>query len=423
MPERGSRSVDTVVEEARKDPVAAFIRTLEEKKGIDMTTIVPASVDFSYLTPEQRAETYWALFQEAKGVMTGRKATKEDAQVSEEGSMKGKLGKKQKERLLGTLSLLKTLGEDEEAIEIFHEHYDRHLYEIENLNGNKEKYVVLRREIRDLEDIYDASAKELFSHRAEGISESQIIAFEVAQNQLEVKRDVLQELLEISPKLWAQAMYDALKRYAHELKQQNFIWTPSRRGYLEEIEGAALGGKPLLFSGESGTGKTRLVEQAARVFTGHPPAETPGKDTRFQDLIAKRSFRKEGDKEVVYYVFAEIGEAVTGKESTLDEEPIHEGRFVADDEFNLLEESEQNTCMSRVSSWTSGRRLRCQSPTPKNEWLRFFCIARWSTSLRIGIAAASAFLLKCFANLQKSMLTTPRRPQRIQNCMRCSSVP
>lgn len=334
MLERGPQLAHASIESAIQDPPSALLNILENK--IDVSK---ADVDFSYLTPEQRAETYWALHLEAKPLVSGRK-------------------KADKERLVHVASLLKTLQDDPETQAVFREHYDRHRYEIENLNGSKEKYVALRKEISDLEDIYDASAKELFSHRGEGISESQIIAFEVAQNLLEAKRNTLQELLEISPKLWAQAMYDALKRYSHELKNQNFMWTPSRRGYLENIEAAALGGKPLLFSGESGTGKTRLVEQAAHVLTGHPPAETPGKDVRFQDLIAKRSFRKEGDKEVVYYDFAEIGEAVTGKESTLDEEPIHEGRVVADDEFNLLEESEQNTRMSRVSAWTPGKRIK-----------------------------------------------------------------
>lgn len=340
MPERGpTLDFETNIEAVKqtvRNPVAAFFETLETKRGIDMKTFKQADVDFEYLTPEQRAETYWSLFQEAKGLFSGRK-------------------KSDKERLQHVLGLLKKLHSDEETQKVFQNHYDRHLYEIEHLNGDREKYRVLRAAIQSLEAALDASTRDLFSRRGEGIDESHIIMFEVARRQLQEKRCELDDLLETNPELSARASYETLRAYARDLRTKHFIWSLSRRTYFEDFEEATLSGKPILASGESGTGKTELVKQGALILTGQPMAETPGKDIRFQDLIAKPKIAPDGS---TYYEYKEIGEAFTGKKSTRDEKPIHNGLVVADDEWNLLDPSEQNTRLSRIASWTTGTEVR-----------------------------------------------------------------
>src|SRR3989344_9568104 len=44
--------------------------------------------------------------------------------------------------------------------------------------------------------------------------------------------------------------------------------------------------------------------------------------------------------------------------STLKDRAEHDGRVVADDEFNLLPRAEQTERLARVAAWTPGKRVR-----------------------------------------------------------------
>ena len=321
-------------EATKQDPVGLFLKQLEQ--NTKLADIKPSKTDLSYLSPEQRAESLWATFQNLKGLISGRKKGDET-------------------RFNLTVSILKKLYEDEETQAVYLKANQEHLQEIDSINGDYEKYQALDRQIKEARAAFDASAKNMFTKRGEGADEVDILIFETNQRQLEITRRQFEELISEKPELGALVEYETLRNYSAQLRKENFIWSPSRRKLLEEIEMAALSGKPILLSGESGTGKTRLVEQASLVLTGRINNETPGKDVRFQDLIAKPKISVDG---ATYYEYKEIGEAVTGKDTTLERQPQHDGRIVADDEFNLLPTTEQTERLARIATWTPGKRVR-----------------------------------------------------------------
>ncbi|PWB38578.1 MAG: hypothetical protein C3F02_02590 [Parcubacteria group bacterium] len=333
------------LERVKTDPIGLFLEQLDADQ--EFKDVPAEAADLSFMSREQRAETLWALFQEVKGEISGRTAHK-----------RGETTKREVSGFSESVGLLKTLYADEEARTSYVDASQKYLQEIESINGDWEKYEALQKQIQEAEAAVDATAKKIFSSRGGSLSESDAILFEVNRRRLTKTRQELAVIVSENPELAAYAQYDNLRDYAQELNAGGFMWLPSRREALEQMETAALGGKPVLLSGESGTGKTRLVEEVAMTLTGRPVNQTPGKDVRFQDLIAKRDIGADGTVMNTYYRYGEIGEAVTGKATTLDEKPRHAGGIVADDEFNLLPAAEQTERLARIAAWTPGKRIK-----------------------------------------------------------------
>ncbi|MEK7644289.1 MAG: AAA family ATPase, partial [Patescibacteria group bacterium] len=341
--ERGTHfiSLETTLRESEKiksDPIGLFLEQINEIPGL--SKVEAAVVDYSYLSSTQRAESLWAVFQDVKGIVSGRKAKGKAVEIK---------------KMYASLGILKKLYEDPETRAAYVAANKKQTEEFDAINGNYEKYQDLSTHIDLAEEACDGSARQMFSARSEGVDETDILLFETNQRQLAHNRGELEALLKNNPELGGLAQYETLREYSGQLRKENFIWSPSRRKSLEEIELAALFGKPLLLSGESGTGKTRLVEQAAITLTGRISSETPGKDTRFEKLIAERDLDENGRP---FHRYKEIGEAVTGKNNTLEVEPAHSGRVVADDEFNLLPPAEQTERLARIATWTPGKKVR-----------------------------------------------------------------
>jgi len=326
-----------------EDPIAVFLESIPK----DLTEGGKnPSLDFSYLSTEQKVESMWALYKEASRLSI----------LLNSGARKGKTHPPEDRRKMQMILLaLKELYSEEDVREIYLTQLAREEKEKKDINGRFEEFQDLKHRIATDEQIVNSCAKRIFGSRGKDTSEIDVLIYASSRLQVETDKSDLAELLKDSGDLSALAEYETLKKYAHELRRGNFIWTESRRALLAKLEAAAFSGQPVLISGESGTGKTRLVEQASLVLTGQICNETPGKDTRFQDLIAKPKISSNGQS---YFEYKEVGEAVTGRDSTLKDEPDHRGRIVADDEFNLLDSSEQTGRLARVAEWTPGKKVR-----------------------------------------------------------------
>ncbi len=318
------------------DPIGAYL----EKIAPDLDKVEsPPDLDLSYLSNEQKAETMWALYSEALRLRP-RSAKKEPKD-------------KKKSNLI--LGILRELYQDDTVREIYLTQSNREKQEKQDINGKFEEYHDLSHSIATIESEVDSFVKNIFTSRGKGASEVDVLLYESGKRQLDVKKTEMKDVLHNNGELNALAQYETLRKYNEQLREGNFIWTDSRRKHLDELKTAALSGDPVLVSGETGTGKTVLVEQASLILTGHVCNKTPGKDTRFDSLIAKPKISPNGES---YYEYKEIGEAVTGRKNTLQEQPEHDGMIVADDEFNLLESAEQTSRLAFMASLFPGKKVK-----------------------------------------------------------------
>lgn len=328
------------------DPIG---RILEQVLGdLADTSLENTDFDFSFLSAEQKAESMWAIAQEIKRQWVQKRGEK----IREEENDSDK-----KENAV-KLQMLQSLYADEETKKAYLGGIKRHREEDESINGDYEIYQDLVRKIKTAESAYDSSARNIFSKRGKNIKESDRLLFMMNHRALESVRQELAGVLKENPQLSALAEYDSLKTLSKEIRETGFGWVNSKRAQFEQIEAAAISGRPVLLLGPSGTGKTTLTREASIKLSGIVNNETPGKDARFEALIARRAFAKREGEEVTYFEYGEIGEAVTGKTSTLDDKPIHQGRIVLDDEFNLLPPTEQTERLARIASWTPGKKVR-----------------------------------------------------------------
>ncbi len=100
-----------------------------------------------------------------------------------------------------------------------------------------------------------------------------------------------------NPEVFEQARLRELQDYRKQLQKDHFAETPSRRAYLEKVEEFWAQGKKVLLTGETGTGKTEMIEHASqRLFGVNPESVTGHQDMSIYELLGKTGFRvQEGD--------------------------------------------------------------------------------------------------------------------------------
>lgn len=330
MPERFPKleTPSPAIGEVLKDPVEAFLK----RYPVDVKGLKSLALDD--VTPGHRAEMMGEAYEELKADLKDKKA-----------------GRPVEEKL----AFVAALHADPETRNIFRDYWQKVKAERRAVNGTYEEYRDLKKDIDRLEDEYDKMSHTLFSHRGERASAVDKHLYQTVRGRLDQKREELKKHLDTFPKLAARVSYDRLAEYNQELSKDNFMWFPSRRAILEQLEESSLTGRPVLFLGESGTGKTSLVTAAAKNLTGELPFKAQGgPSTRLQDSLATKGLR--GDVSVLE--FRELGQAITGKETNLDETPRHQGGVYFDDEFNNRPKAVQTEIVKAVSGIRPGHEAR-----------------------------------------------------------------
>jgi MoxR-like ATPase len=328
--------------EKLKDPIGTFLRARVQGEAKSEEPL------FADIPAEQRAEMLGELYRE---IVDAEKAGEEEKKT-ENRTRTTRRAEKPIER---NLAVVAALYHDPETKKAYLDYWQRHKDERREVNGSYEQYRALRDRIAELENDYDVASRSLFARRGERSSAMEKLLYQRVKNGLERARGDMEALLEQSPKLAAQVSYERLAGYNRELSEGGFMWLPSRRRILEETEQAALLGRPVLMLGESGTGKTSLVMAAAEKLTGQRPFKAQGgPSTRLQDSLAVRD--DVDGKSCLRY--RELGQALTGKETSLDDDSRHEGGVYFDDEFNNRPSAVQMEIIKSVSGVRPGTNAR-----------------------------------------------------------------
>lgn len=330
----------TLKKKPKEDPVGSFISRFG--KTLDIEHTVAGEIDFSYLTPAQRAESMWAVFNNI--MKTAHKLRWKEAEE--------KINKDEMGELKMGLGAINKLYEDEEVKKVYLDNYQRHIQESESINGDLEKFKLLKKTVSKEEKLLDDYACRVFGKRGK-INEIDRLLFKTAKSKLGESRSAMTELLSSNAELRVLNQFEEIKELAKQLREEGYMWTGSRREFLEEFEDAALFGDPILIFGESGVGKTELIRAASIKLTGELCSESGGKDIRFSNLIAMRDVDSSGG----FFRFGPLGKAATGKTTTLDKEKLNNGRIFLVDEFNLRAEADQIEMMAGIASWKPGRKI------------------------------------------------------------------
>ncbi len=179
----------------------------------------------------------------------------------------------------------------------------------------------------DLEKLY----REVFEHRGKDPDELTQIQIAELSAQADSQKNQVEAMEQSSPELSAQLSFERLKDYQKQLSRDGFIWTASREKYFEKIIDHLVvvnQNRPLLLAGETGTGKTRLARAVSKRLTGKNPYEV-GEEakTDIRPLLGSRAIDEKGS----YINYGQLGQALSGKETSRDTKPGAGGIFYMDE--------------------------------------------------------------------------------------------
>lgn len=173
--------------------------------------------------------------------------------------------------------------------------------------------------------------REIFQHRDQEPDELTQIEIAELTGAIAGEERQLENLEKQSPELAARLSFERLKEYRRQISKDGFIWTPSREEYFRKIIDYLVvvnQNRPLLLSGETGTGKTRLARAVAKRLTGRSPFEV-GEEakTDIRPLLGSRAIDAQGS----YVNYGQLGQALSGKETSRDAKPGQGGIFYMDE--------------------------------------------------------------------------------------------
>lgn len=180
---------------------------------------------------------------------------------------------------------------------------------------------------RTQEDLY----REIFVHR--NLEPDELTQLDLALTEAEIKgsKNRLEKSFENNPELAAQIQYRKIKEYHRQYEADKFIWTPSREKIFEEMMQHLVlldQNRPMLLTGETGSGKTRMARAAAKRLTGKQAFEV-GEEAKsdIRPLLGSQAIDKEGP----YVTYGPAGQAFTGKKTSRDAESDGGGLFYMDE--------------------------------------------------------------------------------------------
>lgn len=313
-------------EEYFKKGKSKFRRIIE---GIEKISLPEKSeggvLEFS---SEEKAEQLWALWNEYRRkkyeiLIKERKKPRTERKKLEE--------IKELPELKRVMEKISELWKDTRVQILFKRHLEENLRERERVYPNLENYHQKERELEETKQEYENLLRSLFSCRGEEPEESTQLDLAELSTKIKVLKENLESVFVGNPELAAFVQYERIKIYHQQFEKDGFIWTPSREKLFDEILNHLVivnKNRPLLLVGETGTGKTHLVRKAVERLTGRPPFEIGEEAKTDIRPILGSAWIEEGR---TYINYGPLGQAITGKKSSLEEKSDGGGIFYMDE--------------------------------------------------------------------------------------------
>ncbi|MBI5369577.1 AAA family ATPase [Candidatus Uhrbacteria bacterium] len=254
-----------------------------------------------------------------------------------------------------SLAVYRRLLKDPDVSQTLGSELKRHERENEEVNGSYEEFKSLEQQLDDERGKLIALLSEMFKRSGQEPKPVHLMKRSLLESKVEDLEQRLEAIKHKNPDVAALIEYDTVKSYADQLRTTGFIWTKSRQRLLQEVLQGALTSRPVAaMMGETGTGKTALARAASLELASREPERTVGGDQeKFVRLLASPAIQ-EGK---TYYEYGPLLRAMTGKSSSIDDQPSKGGGIFFDDEFNTRPTSVQRQILKFVSEARAGRKV------------------------------------------------------------------
>jgi hypothetical protein len=229
----------------------------------------------------------------------------------------------------------------------------RHQQEKEQINGTYEEFKTIEHNLEEQRGKLISLLSEMFKRSGQEPKPSHLAKRALLESKVADLEEKLEATKQKNPDVAALIEYDTVKEYTDQLRTTGFIWTKSRQRLLQEVLQGALTSRPVVaMMGETGTGKTALARAASLELSSREPERTVGGDQeKFVRLLASPAIEQGRS----YYEYGPVLRAMTGKSSSIDNQPSKGGGIFFDDEFNTRSTSVQRQILKFVAEARPGR--------------------------------------------------------------------
>jgi hypothetical protein len=262
---------------------------------------------------------------------------------------------KQDESHALSLAIYRKLLQAPHVTDVIQEQMDRHQKEKDEINGTYDEFKSIEQELEDERGKLIGILSEMFRGAGKEIKPIHLAKRALFESKVRDLESKLEAVKGKNPDIAALIEYDTVKSYADQLRTTGFIWTKSRQRLLQEVLQGALTSRPVAaIMGETGTGKTALARAASLELASREPERAVGGDQeKFVRLLASPAI--EAGK--TYYQYGPLLRAMTGKSSSIDDQPSKGGGIFFDDEFNTRPTSVQRQILKFVAEARAGRKV------------------------------------------------------------------
>jgi len=281
---------------------------------------------------EEKAERLWALWSDFRRkkyeFIKAKKSIPRANVVKEEFETQPEI-----QRIRGAISELWNEGQVQT---LFRHHLEQNLSTKEQSRPSFEEYRQKEKELGNIRKQRETLFRDLFVHR--GQEPDELTQIDLAESS--IKGQAIKEELstdrKTNPELAARVEFETIRDYHSQYERDGFIWAPSREKLFSSIlEHLVLldKNKPVLLTGETGTGKTRLARATAERLTGRPAFEVSEEaKSDIRPILGSQAIgaNEEGENET-YISYGPLGQAVTGKRDSRQKESDGGGMFYGDE--------------------------------------------------------------------------------------------